>query len=69
MSVVAVARLNKDGRIGLALCKHFIAIVIKMNTFANVTPRVFDGRVPIDIGQLSKAEPSNSNNSLINIEP
>jgi len=54
--VVAVPGLDKDGRVGETLGVHLASDVVKMDTFANMSSGVLDGRVSVYIGQLAKAK-------------
>jgi len=57
MVIVAVSGLDKNSRIGQAFCVHFSTYVIQVNTFSDVPPSVFNGGVPVHIGQLAQTEP------------
>jgi len=54
--VVAVSRLHEDGSVGEALGEHFATHVVKMNALADMSARVFDGRVSVDVGQEAETE-------------
>jgi len=49
MMIVAILRLNKDGRVGETLGIDFTTHIIKMDAFANVTSCILNCRISIDI--------------------
>lgn len=55
--VVAVARLNEDGRIRQAFSVNLAADVVQMDTLADVSPRVLYRRVAVHVGQLTETKP------------
>ena len=50
ISVVAVGRLNEDGRVGLTLGEHLAPDVVEANALADMTSRVFDDVASIYVG-------------------
>ena len=48
--VVAVAGLDEDGGVGETLGVHLASDVVEVDTFANMSPRVLDGGVTVNIG-------------------
>jgi hypothetical protein len=57
MVIVTIAGLNKYGRITETFSVDFPTNIVEMNTLANVSTGVFNGRIPVDITELTKAEP------------
>lgn len=49
MMMVAVATLNKDGRVAQTLRVHFATDVIQVDTFTDVTSGILYGRVAVYI--------------------
>ena len=56
ITLVAVGRLDKDGRITEAFSKYFTADVIKSNALADMTPCLFNHRIAVDVGQKTQTE-------------
>lgn len=54
--VVAVPGLDEDRRVRIALGKEGPTDVVELDALADVAPGVLDGRVPVDVRQLAKAE-------------
>lgn len=56
MVVVAVPTLHEDAAVTEALCIHLSSDVIKVDSFPDVSPGVFNSGVPVNIGEQPKAE-------------
>lgn len=54
--VVAVSRLHEDGRVAEALRVHLPTHVVEVDALADVSARVLDGGVAVDVGELAEAE-------------
>jgi len=54
--IIAITRLDENGSVREALGKHFTAHVVKVDAFADVSPRVFDGGVSIDVREETETE-------------
>jgi len=57
MVIVAVAGLHEDGRVTEAFSVDFAADIVEVDALADVTAGVLDGRVSVDVGELTKTEP------------
>ena len=55
--LIAVGRLDKDGRVREAFREHFSTDVVQPHTLADVLPRLLHNSVPVDVGEDAKAEP------------
>ena len=47
--IVAIAGLDKDGRVGQTVGKDLAIDVAKLNTFSNVSSRIFDCRISVHV--------------------
>lgn len=56
IALIAVRALNENARIAQTLGKHFAADVVQTDALANVTARLLDHLVAIDIGQQPQTE-------------
>lgn len=56
MMIVAVPALHKDATVTEAFRVHLPSNVIKMNSFSNMPPGVFNSGIPVNIGEQPKAE-------------
>ena len=54
--VVAVPRLHEDGRVGQTLGVDLALVEAEVDAAADVSPRVFDRRVAVHVGQLTQTE-------------
>lgn len=54
--VVAVPALHKDATVAEALGIHLPSNIVKVDSFSNVPPRVFNSGIPINVGEQPKAE-------------
>ena len=54
--IVAIAGLDEDGRVGQTVGKDFAVDVAKLNTFSDVSSRIFDCRISVDVRQLAEAK-------------
>ena len=55
--LIAVGRLDKDGRVREAFREHFSTDVEEPHTLADVLPRLLHNSVSVDVGEDAKAEP------------
>jgi hypothetical protein len=56
MMVITVSGLYKDGRVGQALGIDFTANIIQMHTLANVSSRILNGTISVNITQLAQTK-------------
>lgn len=54
--IVAIAGLDEDGRVGQTVSKDLTVDVAKLNTFSNVSSRIFDRRIAVHVRQLAEAK-------------
>lgn len=54
--VVAVPTLHKDAAVTEALGVHLPSDVVKVDSFSNMPPGVFNSGIPVNIGEQPKAE-------------
>jgi hypothetical protein len=54
--IVAVPTLHKDATVTEAFGIYLPSNVIKMNSFSNMSPGVFDSGIPVNVGKQPKAE-------------
>ncbi len=55
-SLVAIRRLNEDGRLGQALGEHLAADVVEPDALADVLPGLLDDGVPVHVGQQAETK-------------
>lgn len=58
-SLVAIGRLNEDGRLGQALGEHLAADVVEPDALADVFPRLLDHRVPVHVREEAETKSGN----------
>lgn len=56
VTLVAIRRLNENGRVAEALGKDLSTNVVETNSFTNVTSRLFHDRITVNIGQETEAK-------------
>lgn len=56
MVVIAVPTLHEDAAVTQAFGIHLSSNVIKVNSFSDMSPGVFNSRIPVNIGEQPKAE-------------
>lgn len=56
MPMVAVAALHKDAAVAQTFSIHLTTHIVQMNTLSNMSPRVLDGRIAVDIREQTKTE-------------
>jgi hypothetical protein len=56
MRVVTVSALDKDGSITKTLCKYLPTNIKQVDSLANVTTNILNGRIAIDIREDAKAK-------------
>lgn len=56
ITLVTIGGLNENGRVAQALGKHFAADVVEPDSFADVTSRLFDDGIAVDIRQQTEAK-------------
>ncbi len=54
--IVAIAGLDEDGRVGQTVSKDLTVDVAKLNTFSDVSSRIFDRRIAVHVRQLAEAK-------------
>ena len=56
VALVAIRRLDENGRIAQTFGKHFAADIIQPDSFADVTARLLDHWIAVDVGQQAQTE-------------
>ena len=54
--IITISRLDENGRIGQTFGVDDFLVEAQINASSDVTTRVLDGRVAVDVGQLAQAE-------------